>query len=140
MNREETLKYLALVKVAYPMAYKDTDRETILATVEMWQRTFSDLPYPLMEMAFDNFRRHSKFPPTVAEIYTELRKIHSTAWQDLNEAAMTEDDDKFSRAIYVMEITERYLLKKDRSAIPYDVLTRAMLAQSNAARILNLSE
>ncbi len=139
MNRQETLKFLALVKVAYPSAYRDADRETLLATVNMWQSTFADLPYPIMETAFDSFRRRSKFPPTVAEIYDELSRIHSAAWSDLNEAAMLEDEDKFQKAACLMEITEQYLKRRKTPTLPYNALTAAIIAKSSAAT-LSLAE
>lgn len=139
MTRQETLKFLALVKVAYPSAYRDADRETLLATVNMWQSTFADLPYPIMETAFDSFRRRSKFPPTVAEIYDELSRIHSAAWADLNEAAMLEDNDKFQKAACLMEITEQYLKRRKTPTLPYNALTAAIIAKSSAAT-LSLAE
>ena len=78
MNREETIKFLALVKVAYPTAFKDMDNMSKQATVNMWQSTFPTASYPIMEMALNNFRMTSKYPPTVAEMCDELKHLH---WQ-----------------------------------------------------------
>ena len=41
----------------------------------MWQMSFPDVPYPIMEQAFNHFRMASKFPPTVAEMVEELKKV-----------------------------------------------------------------
>ena len=78
MNREETIKLLALIKVAYPTAFKDMDNASKQATVNMWQTTFSQTPYSIMEMAFNGYRKQSKYAPTVAEMCDELKHLH---WQ-----------------------------------------------------------
>ena len=78
MNREEAIKLLALIKVAYPTAFKDMDNASKQATVNMWQTTFASTPYPIMEMAFNGFRMQSKYAPTVAEMCDELKHLH---WQ-----------------------------------------------------------
>lgn len=85
MNKQEAIQLLALIKVAYPTAYKDMDQASKLATVNMWAGSFPDVPYPIMEQAFNHFRMHSKFPPTVAEMVEELRGIYYKA----TECAMT---------------------------------------------------
>lgn len=76
MNKQETVQLLALIKVAYPTAYKDMDEATKKATVNMWAGSFPNVPYPIMEQAFNHFRMRSKFPPTVAEMVEELKHIH----------------------------------------------------------------
>ena len=78
MNREESIKLLALIKVAYPTAVKDMDNASKQATVNMWQTTFANTPYSIMEMAFNGFRMQSKYAPTVAEMCDELKHLH---WQ-----------------------------------------------------------
>lgn len=79
MNKQETVKLLALIKIAYPTAYRDLDDVSKTATVNMWQVSFPDVPYALMESAFNHFRMVSKFPPTVADMVEELRRMHYQA-------------------------------------------------------------
>ena len=79
MTKQEAIKLLALIKVAYPTAYKDMDQASKQATVNMWAGSFPDVPYPIMEQAFNHFRMISKFPPTVAEMVEELKQIHYQA-------------------------------------------------------------
>jgi hypothetical protein len=108
MNREETIKLLALIKVAYPAAYKDMDKETKLATVNMWQTTFPSVPYSIMEMAFNRFRLTSKFPPTVADMAEAIANVH---YQALEGAMQSQTlGDKRNLGIYrgIMRITEPY--------------------------------
>lgn len=79
MNKQEATKLLALIKIAYPTAYRDMDDASKKVTVNMWQMSFPDVPYPIMEQAFNHFRMTSKFPPTVAEMVEELKAIHFQA-------------------------------------------------------------
>ncbi len=94
MTREETIKLLALIKVAYPTAYNDMDDTSKKATVNMWQVTFPDVPYTIMEMAFNRFRMASKFPPTVAEICVELKRLHDNAVGGAYIAAFHDQKDR----------------------------------------------
>ena len=83
MTLEESIKLLALIKLAYPTSYRDIDKDTQLATVKMWQRNFSGVPFSIMEMALDHFVKTSKFPPTIADICEELKSVHYEALQNV---------------------------------------------------------
>lgn len=108
MNREESIKLLALIKVAYPTAYKDMDKETKLATVNMWQTTFPSVPYAIMERAFNRFRKTSKFPPTVADMAEELVNVHYQALEEALTAHAIGDDRSIDLYREIMRITEPY--------------------------------
>ena len=108
MNKQEAVKLLALIKVAYPTAYRDMDDASKKATVNMWHMSFADVPYPIMEQAFSHFRMVSKFPPTVAEMVQELKDIHYEATEQalINKALGNEEAVRQYRM--VMDITARY--------------------------------
>lgn len=108
VNREESIKLLALIKVAYPSAYKDMDKETKLATVNMWQTTFPSVPYAIMEMAFNRFRMTSKFPPTVAEMAEELANVHYQAMEEAMHSQAIGDGGNVDLYRGIMRITEPY--------------------------------
>lgn len=105
MTREDAKKLLALIKVAYPNSYKDMDREFALATVNMWQSTFPEVPYVIMETAFNQFRKKSKFPPTVADMYEELKSLYYSAVE-----SVTSMENKQLKAAgkYILEHTEKF--------------------------------
>ena len=108
MNKQEATQLLALIKIAYPTAYKDMDVASKKATVNMWQMSFPDVPYPIMEQAFNHFRMVSKFPPTVAEMVAELKSLHYQALECalINKSLGNEDAVRQYRAL--MEATARY--------------------------------
>ncbi len=116
MNKQEAAKLLSLIKLSYPTAYRDIDKETANATVNMWAMSFPDVPYPIMEQAFNHFRMVSKFPPTVAEMVEELKQIYyhaaQCAW--INSSIENKEGVRQYRAI--MDCTYRF---KDTSTIGY---------------------
>ena len=108
MNREEAIKLLALIKVAYPTAFKDMDNASKQATVNMWHSTFSQTPYSIMEMAFNGFRMQSKYPPTVAEMCDELKHLHWQAVENSISACAFGRVDNIKACEYVMKHTAIY--------------------------------
>ena len=81
MNNFEAMQLLALIKLAYPNSYKDLDAKGAKATANMWEKSFPDVPYQVMEQAFNSLRMRLKFPPTVADMSEEIRLIHYKAAQ-----------------------------------------------------------
>lgn len=108
MNKQEAIQLLALIKVAYPTAYRDMDQASKLATVNMWAGSFPDMPYPIMEQAFNHFRMSSKFPPTVAEMVDELKHIHYQATECALLNKTMGNDEEVKRYKAIMDITYRY--------------------------------
>lgn len=108
MTKQETIKLLALIKVAYPSAYNDMDETSKKATVNMWQVTFPDVPYVIMEMAFNRFRMASKFPPTIAEMCVELKHLHYKAEEYVYQAAFFGPKDRLEIFEWVKEHTRAF--------------------------------
>ncbi len=108
MNKQEAVKLLALIKIAYPTAYRDMDEASKKATVSMWQMSFPDVPYPIMEQAFNHFRMISKFPPTVAEMVEELRFIYHQATENALACKSLGDHERAKRYWAIMDCTARY--------------------------------
>lgn len=79
MNKVEAAKLLELITLSYPNAYRGMADDWKKATINMWHMSFPDVPYPIMEQAFNHFRMVSKFPPTVAEMVEELKHIYNQA-------------------------------------------------------------
>ena len=110
MTVEESIKLLALIKLAYPNSYKDIDKDTQLATVNMWQRNFNSVPFGIMEMALDHFVKKSKFPPTISDICEELKSIHYEALQNV---WTLEDGDERNINKFIMKQTECFIERND---------------------------
>ena len=115
MNHEEATRFLALIKIAYPKAYRNMDNDSIIATINMWQNTFSDVPYAIMEMALDHFRKTSEFEPTVASMYKELKALYYTA---LGDVLSSSNEMKTRLGKYIMEHTSRF---KDGPGSYYEI-------------------
>ena len=108
MTLEESVKLLALIKLAYPNSYKDIDKDTQLATVNMWHRAFDTVPFAIMELALDHFVKVSKFPPTIADVCEELKSIHFEALQNVLSGG-----EQRKLSLYIMQQTERFTERND---------------------------
>ena len=136
MNKPEATKLLALIKIAYPTAYRDMDEASKKATVNMWQMSFPDVPYPIMEQAFNHYRMISKYPPTVAEMVEELKQIHfkATEYALIHKSLGNEEGVRQYRAI--MDCTARY---KDSTEIGYGGLSNLRLGGADDVQRLGAS-
>lgn len=108
MDRQEAAKLLSLIKLSYPTAYRDIDKDTANATVNMWQMSFPDVPYQIMEQAFNHYRMTSKYPPTVAEMVEELRSIHFIALERAMLCKSVGNEDGVKQYQAIMGYTNAY--------------------------------
>lgn len=108
MNKVEAAKLLELITLSYPNAYRGMEDAWKKATINMWQMSFPDVPYAIMEQAFNHFRMVSKFPPTVAEMVEELRHIYNQATEDALIFKTLGDTDRVHRCLWVRAQTARY--------------------------------
>ena len=108
MNNQEAAKLLSLIKLSYPTAYRDIDKTTANATVNMWAMSFPDVPYPIMEQAFNHFRMVSKFPPTVAEMVEELKQIHNMATEYALISSSVDNEEAVRHYKAIMDCTAKY--------------------------------
>lgn len=108
MNKQEAVKLLALIKVAYPTAYRDMDEASKKATVNMWQMSFPDIPYPIMEQALNHFRMLSKFPPTVADMVEELKHVYYQALEQSGYYRLRGDREMVEQCLRIISYTNQY--------------------------------
>ena len=109
MNKQEAAKLLSLIKLSYPASYRDLDKASANATVNMWQLSFPDVPYAIMEQAFNRFRMVSKFPPTVADMVDELRHLYYQALEGESIQALLKNQDGVRLFRAVMHYTAKYI-------------------------------
>ncbi len=108
MNKQDAAKLLSLIKLSYPSSYRDIDRETANATVNMWAMSFPEVPYPIMEQGFNHYRMGHKFPPTVAEMVEEMRHIYHQALEGALIQKSLGNGEMVQRYREVMAFTSRY--------------------------------
>lgn len=115
MTFEESVKLLALIKLAYPNSYKDIDKDTQLATVNLWQRAFANVPFAVVELGLDHFVKGSKFPPTIAEICEELKGIHAEAFINVLTLDPGTERDFYLK---IMEHTKNFKERNEKRIVP----------------------
>ena len=108
MNKVEAAKLLELITLSYPNAYRGMEDAWKKATINMWHMSFPDVPYPIMEQAFNHFRMVSKFPPTVAERVEELKRIYNQAVEGALVHKSLGNEEAVQQYRLVMAYTARY--------------------------------
>ncbi len=95
MTREETLKVMSVLRVAYPGYYRQLGREDAQGAVALWQSMFEDEPYDLVCAAV---RAHIAadvrgFPPHIGAIKESIGKVlrpdeltEQEAWRRVRES------------------------------------------------------
>ena len=77
MNREETIKILTVLKVAYPTFYSKQTKADLQQTVSVWEMMFADEDYKIVNaavMAVINTDTNG-FPPNIGTIKEQIRKF-----------------------------------------------------------------
>ena len=105
MNEKETIQFLAAVKLAYPSSFKDIDKTTKLATVNMWMNNFKHTPYQIMSMALDKHIKTSPFEPKIADIMKCLKSLH---YEALEGAMLSDSKIQMEAFETVMRYTKPY--------------------------------
>lgn len=108
MDKFEAAKLLELITLSYPNAYRGMEDAWKKATINMWQMSFPDMPYPIMEQAFNHYRMVNKFPPTVAEMVEELKRIYNQAVEGALVHKGLGNEEVVDRYRLVMAYTARY--------------------------------
>lgn len=88
MTREETIRVLAILKAAYPNAYRGMSRDEAIGMISVWQTQFSAYPADTVLLAVNKLISSSVFPPTIAEVKAKMRALY---WEIL--ALVREDID-----------------------------------------------
>lgn len=79
MTRQEALKILAVLRVAYPNSYRGLDEDMASAMAGLWTSQFANMPYLVISLAVERLISKSTFPPTIAEVNNELRSLWAEA-------------------------------------------------------------
>ena len=108
MNRREVVTILAIIKMAYPNAYKDVSSDEREILYKFWEMQFKEVPYSTLEKALQRHIRDNKYPPTIAdinEIIFDIKKMARIPLKshylqiDENEAAKREKRTPFNVGI-----------------------------------------
>lgn len=84
MTVEETKKILAIVKAAYPNAYKDMTKKEALGTVTVWASQFAEMPATVVLIAVNKLISTNTFPPSIKEVKESIRGLYWEAWEAVN--------------------------------------------------------
>jgi len=89
VSKEQMLKILAIIKTAYPRFDDFRDPKKLAATNELWYYHFKHCDPNVLEYAVHKYIDYGNFPPTIADIRTEYKKLLDNlpnaekSWQDI---------------------------------------------------------
>lgn len=79
MTKDEAIKILAILKAAYPNAYKGMTREEATGTIGVWAIQFAKIPYFIVSLAVNRAIGQSSFSPSIYEVKEQLKKLYREA-------------------------------------------------------------
>ena len=93
MTVKETLKILAVLRMAYPSFYSKLSREDAVSMAQLWNRMFADDTYPEVDAAVQKLIcSESEFPPNIGQVKKEISMLASDfdsgveAWHQVKKA------------------------------------------------------
>ena len=123
MNREETIKILAVLKVAYPTFYSKQTKADLQQTVSVWEMMFAADDYKIVNaavMAVINSDTNG-FPPNIGTIKEQIRRF-----------SQPETDTAMDAWIQVRKAISFYNSKQNFDALPE--LARKIVGSANQLR------
>jgi len=128
MVDEKTIKEtLTILKVSYPSALKDLDKETATIMIGVWLKDFKNTKRELFLEAVNNIRNKNEYFPTIAQIKKEIANIETKdipraedEWQEVIRAVHKFGEDITKVRNYLKPYTY-YIMGKVR----YDIICNA---------------
>jgi hypothetical protein len=78
MNKQETVKLISVIKVAFPFWGSKLSQEELKMTVELWHDMLNEHEYPVVMSAIKTIIAIKKdFPPTIAEVIEKCQYLLS---------------------------------------------------------------
>lgn len=109
VNKAETSMIMAILKVAYPLWYKDLQKEDAIATVSLWAELFADDPVVEVAAAVKALiaTKKTAYPPTIGDVKEKLIALRfrdeltaQEAWALVSKAVANTDWNNPSHQFY----------------------------------------
>ena len=75
LTKQDVVKILALIKTAYPYAYKEVDEKALDRLVEIWLECLEEYSAELVKYAFKEAIKACKMPPTIADVIEQIERV-----------------------------------------------------------------
>lgn len=111
MTKQEAGQLLAILKAAYPMAYKDMSQQELLGVVNVWQSQFNDINAKIVFIALHKCIKTCKFVPTIAEVHEVIKGLYWDAYSKLQFARLGHkklNDDEAKELEFICEELDPY--------------------------------
>lgn len=114
MDRNETLKILSLIKVAFPNSYNKMSEDELKALTMLWETQFKDYEFEMVAIATNTYISEdlSGYAPTIAQVKNIARKLTSP---------QTKTDNEIWMPIYKAICNSGYNSKEEWKKLPQDL-------------------
>lgn len=117
MNTEETKQILAVLKAAYPSAYKDQGRDALMGILNLWTAQLANIPYGVVSLAVNGLIKTSKFLPSIAEVYDQIALMQKNANAGIM-AALSIGEKPSSTDMYLYRALENVTINQETHYLP----------------------
>lgn len=88
MNKNETIRLLEVLRVAYPNYYKNMTKDEASRTASLYHSRFKDYPTAVVVEALNSYIDENEYPPTIAGIKKYLTRLegehdYELMWMEL---------------------------------------------------------
>ena len=122
MTREETIKVLAILKAAYPNAYKNMTREEANGTVTVWAMQFATFPVELVLLAVNKIIATSTFAPAISEVKDKIRGMYWELWTTVHHENEKLDEGQLLLYTKMLDAVERLRASSDNEPAISDII------------------
>lgn len=114
MDRNETLKILSLIKVAYPNSYSKMSDDELKSLTMLWEAQFKGYEFELVAIAVNTFISEdlSGYAPTIAQVKNLARKLTSP---------QSKTDNEIWTPIYKAICNSAYNSKEEWNKLPQEL-------------------
>lgn len=134
MDREETLKIMAVLKAAYPAYYRDMPKRDAENAVSLWNEMFAEDDYAVVGAAVKALIASDVkgFPPNIGAVKAQIQRIlprRTALGGDITDSRQAESDER-QRRWYEAHVARRHALglptgvEAKKQGIPYCEYTR----------------
>lgn len=109
MTATESLAILAILKAAYPNAYKNVTDEDAASISAIWGAQFAEIPAKIVLIAVNKWIAANPFPPAISELKRKIESLHLEAWEALqsNRICKNLSPEQIAELKQIQDVTAR---------------------------------
>ena len=103
MEQSKFSKLMKVLQVAYPYYFKDLDKETSMAFIQLYYNKLKEYQYEIVAKAIDKIITNNNFMPTLAEVIkecdNEAKLYYKDKLQEMYVKGYFKTDEEYGKAV-----------------------------------------